>query len=122
MHLWPMYWALEALKYWPEGQAQGNGSKGSSPHLGAKRALGRTGSLSDTWLPEEEEEQLKWGQQAGSCGLRAYLGPNSWAEGGTDGLGRKAPVSGVTLPLPGLKKRGQNGLLCAAEGGVCSQA
>jgi len=38
-------------------------------------------------------------------------------------LGRKAPVSGVTPLLPGLKERVQNGLLCAASGGGgCSQA
>lgn len=96
-------------------------AKGVVPIWGLGEPWGEQGACQIPGFPEEEEEQLKWGQQAGSCGLRAYLEP-SWAEEGTDGLGWKAPVSGVTLPLPGLKKRGQNGLLCAAEGGVCSQA
>lgn len=49
--------ALEALKDWSEGQAQGyrqvqgDGSKGSRLHPEPAGPLGRTGSLSYTWLP-----------------------------------------------------------------------
>lgn len=39
-----------------------------------------------------------------------------------DVLSWKAPVSGVTVSLTDLKERGENGPLCAGEGGVCSQA